>query len=104
PEADLITLNNFLNGTIITDSGRKFIKIPCDFNKVVSLKFGGVIYTIKTKDLIIYDKNDICVLSFYSIINSQENLWTVGDTFLKNVYSVFNISGPTVGFAQLVNN
>jgi len=27
--------------------------------------------------------------------------WVVGDTFLKNVYSVFRANPPAVGFAQL---
>lgn len=29
--------------------------------------------------------------------------WIVGDTFLKNVYSVFQANPPSVGFAQLPN-
>jgi cathepsin D len=29
--------------------------------------------------------------------------WIVGDTFLKNVYSVFSAEPPAVGFAQLAN-
>lgn len=36
--------------------------------------------------------------------NSNSPSWVIGDTFLKNVYSVFRFSPPSVGFATLVTD
>ena len=81
----------------------KTIEIPCNMNQALSLKFANVAYKIKTEDLIFPYQNS-CILGFFSTVNSTISQWIVGDTFLRNVYSVFNISGPTVGFAQLVKD
>jgi len=45
-----------------------------------------------------------CVGAFFDIDFGSGNegpSWIVGDTFLKNVYSVFRFDPPSVGFAQL---
>ena len=45
-----------------------------------------------------------CVGAFFSIgsvAGTGIPAWIVGDSFLKNVYSVFRASPPSVGFAQL---
>ena len=44
-----------------------------------------------------------CVGAFFALDTSGTSAppWIVGDTFLKNVYSVFRASPPSVGFAQL---
>ena len=44
-----------------------------------------------------------CVGGFFALDTSGTSApaWIVGDTFLKNVYSVFRASPPSVGFAQL---
>ena len=103
PETDLTTLNGCINGNIITMKKLKTIEIPCNMNQALSLKFANVAYKIKTEDLIFPYQNS-CILGFFSTVNSTISQWIVGDTFLRNVYSVFNISGPTVGFAQLVKD
>ena len=35
--------------------------------------------------------------------DESSEIWIVGDTFLKNVYSVFSAEPPAVGFAQLAS-
>lgn len=44
-----------------------------------------------------------CVGAFFVVDNTGTTAppWIIGDTFLKNVYSVFKYNPPAVGFAQL---
>ena len=47
-----------------------------------------------------------CVGGFFALDTSGTSAppWIVGDTFLKNVYSVFRASPPSVGFALPPNS
>jgi cathepsin D len=75
------------------------------------MSFGGKSWSISSKDMNIgAEKNDNtrCVGAIFdleagtSITPSDGNPgWVVGDTFLKNVYSVFRTDPPSVGFAEL---
>ncbi|CAG8582292.1 12188_t:CDS:1 [Ambispora leptoticha] len=72
--------------------------IPCDTKSVVSFVFGGVSYDINPKDLVFKDESSgIC----YSAIFDGGDFWVVGDTFLKNVYTAFDLGKTAVGFAPL---
>ncbi|CAG8533107.1 7386_t:CDS:1, partial [Gigaspora rosea] len=71
--------------------------IPCNTSDVVSFKFGGVNYEIPSKDLILDKKSETECVS--SILPADIDFWLVGQTFLKNVYSVFDVGNKQVGFA-----
>lgn len=49
--------------------------------------------------------SNTCVGGFFALDTSGTSApaWIVGDTFLKNVYSVYRATPPSVGFAQLSN-
>lgn len=104
PEQDLIALSNAINGKIVAQPDGTYIEIPCNFNHVISFKFNGVTFDMDNKDLIITAGQNVCVLSFIAVSDQSPNLWIVGDPFLKNVYSVYDISGPSVGFARIVTS
>ncbi|KAE9406293.1 acid protease [Gymnopus androsaceus JB14] len=60
---------------------------PCSTNVAVTMSFGGQM---------------TCMGAFFAIeTGGGAPAWIVGDTFLKNVYSVFRYTPPSVGFAQL---
>ncbi|CAG8634438.1 41675_t:CDS:2 [Gigaspora margarita] len=71
--------------------------IPCNTTAVISLKFGGVNYDISHRDLLGSPFTDTLCIS--GIVPDQSDFWIVGQTFLKNVYSAFDVGNKKVGFA-----
>jgi len=80
----------------------------------VSLTFGGISYQISSQDFIVDQvTNSFCLAAFFVLelgsgsspipgqTNSNHPTWVVGDSFLKNVYTVFRSEPPSVGFATL---
>ncbi|CAG8502308.1 3786_t:CDS:1 [Gigaspora rosea] len=84
------------------DSQDNLYIIPCDTTAVVSLMFGGVEYKIPSRDLTFAPISDTQCIS--AIIPGDLlfpiPIWLCGQTFLKNVYSVFHVGNKQVGFAQ----
>lgn len=80
----------------------------------MSLTFGGTSYQISSQDFIV-DRvsNSFCLAAFFVLelgsgsspipgqTNSNHPTWVVGDTFLKNVYTIFRAEPASVGFATL---
>lgn len=87
-----------------TGSWEGFYSYPCDTTVVVEISFGGPNWSISPSDFDFTSTgpdSDECYGAFYAIPTSNGPSWIVGDTFLKNVYSVFRYSPPSVGFAAL---
>ncbi|KAJ3545989.1 hypothetical protein NM688_g5560 [Phlebia brevispora] len=84
-----------------------YYSYPCGTEANVSLTFGNSTraWPISVADLKLAELNDgSCIGAFFMLSNSTSSTspsWIVGDTFLKNVYSVFRAKPPSVGFAQL---
>jgi len=83
-----------------------FYEYPCDTSVTVFLDFGGAqSWGVSPADFELMRVDDTnCVGAFFDIDFGSGNSgpsWIVGDTFLKNVYSVFRFDPPSVGFAQL---
>ncbi|KAI0780262.1 aspartic peptidase domain-containing protein [Fomes fomentarius] len=86
-----------------------FWAFPCDTEVQISIAFGGKSWPISDADMNLgtvargFCLGGIFDLSLGSNIGSGGGnpVWVVGDTFLKNVYSVFRADPPSVGFAQL---
>jgi len=76
---------------------------PCSTAVQVTMAFGGQSWPISSADFEAQDLDgNTCMGAFFSLeTGSNTPAWIVGDTFLKNVYSVFRFSPPSVGFAQL---
>ncbi|KAF9526092.1 aspartic peptidase A1 [Crepidotus variabilis] len=77
---------------------------PCNTTVNITMSFGGKqSWSISPSDfqLTRLSKNQ-CLGAFFKL-DSQGSApsWIVGDTFLKNVYSVFRYSPPSIGFARL---
>ncbi|KAI1958629.1 hypothetical protein LOZ58_005035 [Ophidiomyces ophidiicola] len=77
-----------------------YFKIPCNTNTSVEIMISGVKWTISPKDYVGSGRNNVC----NSYILGQQPLgpdqWLLGDTFLKNVYSVFDYDESKIGFAN----
>ncbi|KAJ7502459.1 acid protease [Mycena galericulata] len=94
----------------VGDSMPGFFQFPCQTTLEVSMSFGGKVWPINPADLSIGEGTSasMCLggifdLSLGSSIEANEGnpTWVVGDTFLKNVYAVFQQNPSQIGFAQL---
>ncbi|KAI0305956.1 acid protease [Multifurca ochricompacta] len=84
------------------DAGQGTWTIPCDFNTPVSLTFGGQEFTVSPQTFNLGPESSgssTCVGG----IGALDNLgfWIVGDVFLQNVYTAFDLGQNQVGFASL---
>ncbi|RPD78625.1 acid protease [Lentinus tigrinus ALCF2SS1-7] len=86
-----------------------FFAFPCSTKVDISMAFGGKLWPISEADMNLGTVSPgMCLggifdLTLGSSVGSGGGnpTWVVGDTFLKNVYSVFRANPAAVGFAQL---
>ncbi|KAF2765687.1 acid protease [Teratosphaeria nubilosa] len=97
-----------------------FLVYPCAENPDVAITFGGQDFAINPEDFnfgqltpdlgsilgnntlsSVLDEAAYCLASVAGFdIDPTENLYVVGDVFLKNWYSIFSYDGPSVSFAK----
>jgi hypothetical protein len=98
------------------------VPVPCDGLPLMSLTFGGKIYSIDPSTFIIGHMADTprCLASLIGVRGMPpgksyvepshtssvadrmiSGTWVVGGAFLTNVYTVFDLGRARVGFAQL---
>ncbi|KAG9309508.1 acid protease [Chiua virens] len=86
-----------------------FYSYPCSQQVNVEISFGGPSWPVSPADFqfqSVGSTSSYCYGAFYSIPESTSSTtpqWIIGDTFLKNVYSVFRYNPHSVGFATLSN-
>ncbi|KAG6826762.1 hypothetical protein H0H92_014538 [Tricholoma furcatifolium] len=76
----------------------------CDTTVNASMAFGGgKSWPISEADFRLTQlSQQLCLGAFFDLTTGRSApAWIVGDTFLKNVYSVFRYNPPSVGFAEL---
>jgi cathepsin D len=106
PTADVTRFYSQIGGQPYPQSPGYFT-YPCNPPPQVSLSFGGQNWSISPDDFLLGQVSTrMCVGSIFAVDLVPSNptfqpSWIIGDTFLKNVYSVFRSSPPSVGFAQL---
>jgi cathepsin D len=106
PTADVDTFYQQIGGVPNPQTPGYYV-YPCSPPPQVSFSFGGQNWSISPDDFLLSQVDErTCVGSIFAVdldpINPTfEPNWIVGDTFLKNVYSIFRSSPPSVGFAQL---
>ncbi|KAJ7040974.1 aspartic peptidase domain-containing protein [Mycena alexandri] len=91
--------------------GEGFFQFPCTTSVSVTLSFGGKAWPINPQDMNLgqlEQGSSMCVGAIFDIslgadTDGSTPSWVVGDTFLKNVYSVFRQNPMSVGFAQLAS-
>ncbi|GAA6022620.1 hypothetical protein JCM11491_000703 [Sporobolomyces phaffii] len=90
-----------------------YYSYPCEHNVSVSLTFGGVAYNMSSSDFNLgpfgvdaTTNRSTCLGAFFDLSfgSSSRVSWVIGASFLKNVYSVYRASPPSVGFATLSNS
>ncbi|RIA86750.1 aspartic peptidase domain-containing protein [Glomus cerebriforme] len=98
PNDDAAKLHSQIPGAKIDPSGSGLFIIPCNTKAVVSLKFGGKNFEINPIDLVMPVSENLCASAIMP--GFAPGYWLVGITFLKNVYSVFDVKTPSVGLAN----
>ncbi|WOO78551.1 Aspartic protease [Vanrija pseudolonga] len=88
------------------DAGLGTYVFPCDSNLTLSFGLGGKSYNVSPADLVysiqLEDASTVSDLMCTGAIGvCNDNKWTLGATFLKNVYSVYRFDPPAVGLASL---
>ena len=80
-----------------------FVWLACSTTVNVAVSFGGQTWSITPADFLMAQISvDQCVGSIFVLTGSSFGPgWVFGDTFLKNVYSVFRANPPSIGFATL---
>jgi cathepsin D len=88
-----------------------YFAFPCTTQLTLAISFGGPSWPIRAADLNLGTiGNGRCLGAVFDVSQGSSTQpggvnpsWIIGDTFLKNVYSVFRANPPAVGFAQLSN-
>ncbi|PTB37298.1 hypothetical protein M441DRAFT_30464 [Trichoderma asperellum CBS 433.97] len=77
--------------------------VPCDTTTPLVATFSGVDFSISPKDWVSpKDSTGKCTSNVYGYEVVQGS-WLFGDTFLKNVYAVFDKDQKRIGFAKRTN-
>ncbi|KAJ4307164.1 hypothetical protein N0V88_000543 [Collariella sp. IMI 366227] len=100
PPADLAFLFKLIPGSSSGQNG-DFVEyyIPCDTSLPITVTFSGVSYDIAAADWVVRKDEKTCLSRIYGY-EVRKGTWLLGDTFLKNVYSVFDADKMRIGLAK----
>ncbi|KAI8996510.1 acid protease [Trametes punicea] len=87
------------------DEDQGLYSFPCDSVPEVAFSWGGKRWTISADDFNLGETEQgsgQCVGALSSgDLGLGSSTWLLGDTFMKNVYTVFSVDDNSVGFAEL---
>jgi len=82
-----------------------FMLYPCSTNVNMQINFGSQSWPVSNADFqLARVTSSLCAGAVFELNTgggAGQPQWVIGDTFLKNVYSVFRFNPPSVGFATL---
>ncbi|KAG7445898.1 acid protease [Guyanagaster necrorhizus] len=82
--------------------GDGYFTVPCDSIPNISLTFGGKAFSISADTFNVGQAEQGSSDCIGGIVGEDVgDAWVVGDVFLQNVYTSFNVENETVGFASL---
>ncbi|KAH7040473.1 aspartic peptidase domain-containing protein [Microdochium trichocladiopsis] len=102
PPSAIEAIFSQIPGAKPTTSEKVVWSIPCDAKADVAIKFSGQSWTISAKDLVINSGSGSCEGRLFGR-EVVKGAFLLGDVFLKNVYSVFDMDQSRIGFAAKSN-
>ncbi|KAG9121485.1 Type I transmembrane sorting receptor [Ceratobasidium sp. 392] len=84
--------------------GEGYYTYPCSSPPKLTFTFGGASYDLKSDFFNIGSADQsgqACVGALVGSTGVPDNVWVVGDVFMRNVYTVFDQGNARVGFAKL---
>ncbi|RYP21485.1 hypothetical protein DL767_009250 [Monosporascus sp. MG133] len=98
PKDQVAALFDKVPGASSGDDGSSYT-VPCDSNVPIAFTFAGASWTISPADLLSATPvENVCTANIFGI-EVVKGSWLLGDVFLKNVYSVFDLDESRIGFA-----
>ncbi|KAK6339100.1 hypothetical protein TWF696_009885 [Orbilia brochopaga] len=101
PPDDALKIHQSIAGT--QSNGQTFY-IPCNTNVSLELVFGGDKYAISSKDYVgdvVNATSNLCLSLIVGKSVVRDGAWLIGDVFLRNVYSVFDMDEHRIGFGKV---
>ncbi|KAH8793553.1 aspartic proteinase [Hyaloscypha sp. PMI_1271] len=74
--------------------------VPCDTTTALTFTFGKTTYSVSPKDWVSASVNGVCTGNVFGRTIVADS-WLLGDTFLKNVYAVFDVDQTRVGTSRV---
>ncbi|KAF7312469.1 Acid protease [Mycena indigotica] len=94
-----------VSGSKLFDSTNGFYSYPCNTPPKLSFNYGGKDWTISAANINLGQTtsgSSSCVASLAAQdLGLGSNVWLLGDSFMKNAYTVFDVDQEAVGFASL---
>ncbi|KAN0123324.1 eukaryotic aspartyl protease [Russula decolorans] len=103
--AGIAALFGAINGArSAPEIGKGIYTIPCTFNTSVSINVGGKAVSIPPASFNqgrVSEGSSTCVAGAVADPDLTGRFWVLGDVFLQNVYSAWDVGGGRIGFATL---
>ncbi|PIL36036.1 transporter [Ganoderma sinense ZZ0214-1] len=94
-----------VSGSGVYDSSQGYYYYPCDTPPTLAFSWGGKQWAISSANLNLGETSSgsgKCVSALAGQdIGLGSNVWLLGDSFMKNVYTAFSFDDSAVGFAAL---
>ncbi|KIP07605.1 hypothetical protein PHLGIDRAFT_511640 [Phlebiopsis gigantea 11061_1 CR5-6] len=105
PPAAVRTLYASISGSKVYDSSNGYYSYPCASPPTVGFSWGGKTWAISSANFNLGQTSSGSASCVGAIAGSNlglgDNVWLLGDSFMKNVYTVFSFDKNAVGFAAL---